>query len=182
MEESLKNEVPLESNSNAELIYNHINSSIDILRKGIDSLNTKLSALIGFDALLIRFSSGLPNQCSVSEWLIFSNYINGHLSNGHFCLLLRIFICTFLLLSITLGLCGFSPKSGGTLVKPDELIEKCLHVSKEAYYQALLVELQETYNDFLLIRKSKSNLLRLAVVFLGFATLLSGLDILLSFS
>ncbi|MBW4488778.1 MAG: hypothetical protein KME12_13410 [Trichocoleus desertorum ATA4-8-CV12] len=177
MDKNLKNEIPLESNSNAELIYDYIVSSIDILRKGIDSLNTKLSALIGFDALLIRFSSDLPKQCSTTKWFIFNNCINEYL-----CSSLRTFSCVFLLISIMLGFWGFSPKSGGTLVKPDELIEKCLHVSKEAYYQALFVESQETYNDFLSIRKSKSRLLKWAVVFLGFATLLSGLDILLGFS
>jgi len=177
MDKDLNSEIPLDSNSNAELIYNYVNSSIEILRKGIDSLNTKLSALIGFDALLIRFSSDLPKQCLIPEWPFFSDPIS-----AYFCSYLRIFSCIFLLISITLGFWGFSPRSGGTLVNPDELIEKCLYVSKESYYRSLLIESQETYNDFLLIRKSKSRLLRLAVVFLGFATLLSGLDILLGFS
>jgi hypothetical protein len=161
--------------SNITLIYEYAEKAIKDLQGSIDGINTKLSAVIGFNAVLIRFSSSLPDKSFKIDIAIL-----GVIMSCYPGLILKIVSCILLIVSIIISLIALFPKSTGTIVQPSELIEKCLKISEEDYRLSIITLWDKDIEEFDLRRKSKSKSLKVAVICLGFATILSGLDIILA--
>lgn len=107
--------------------------SIEDIQGSIDVLNTKLSAVVGFNAVLIRFSSSLPDK----SLKIDIETLGVNLS-CYSCLILKILSCILLIISIIISLIAFFPKGTGTIIRPNELIEKCLKVSEQDYRLSII--------------------------------------------
>ncbi|HLO89451.1 MAG TPA: hypothetical protein VK203_31200 [Nostocaceae cyanobacterium] len=161
--------------SNIALIYEYAEQALKSVQADIDALNTKLSAVIGFNAVLIRFSSGLPDQS-----LKINVKILGVCLSCYSCITLKIISCILLIISIIICLLAFFPKSGGEIVRPRELIEKCLTITEETYRLSIINVWDKNLEKFDFIRSHKSKSLKWAVVGFGIATIISGIDIILA--
>ncbi|MBE9126044.1 MULTISPECIES: hypothetical protein [unclassified Coleofasciculus] len=119
--------------SNINLIYEYAENALKNIRDSSNILNTKLGTVIGFDAVLIRFSSSLPDKSFIID------FPNTDISlSCKLCLLLKIFSYLALIISLVFGLWGFKPQKGGEIILPEKLIEKCIDISEEHYRRSII--------------------------------------------
>ncbi len=163
-----------EHNSNINLIYEYAEKALKDIQTSSNVLNTKLGAVIGFDAALIRFSSSLPDKSFVVDL----PNINIHLI-CNFCFLLKLSAYIALIISLAFGLWGFKPQKGGEIILPEELIEKCLDISEEHYRRSIIENWNKSIKDLAYIRDKTAERLNRAVLALGIAAFLSAIDVIL---
>lgn len=90
--------------NNAKLTYDYIQYCLDTDKKGVESLERKLTTLLASSGILLRLSMDLP---SVSTYLE----------------LLKIGVNLCILISLISCLIGLAPKIVGTRVRPEETID-----------------------------------------------------------
>lgn len=165
----------MKDNSNITLIYEYAQQALKDLDASSNTLNTKLAAVIGFDAALIRFSSSLPDKSLVIELVSLDLHLN-----CYSCLLLKILSYMSLIISLVFALWGFRPQKGGELILPEELMEKFLEISEEHYRESILFSWNKSIEELVAVRDRRSKFLNRAVLFLGIAAILSAIDIILA--
>ncbi|MEB3341259.1 hypothetical protein [Okeania sp.] len=161
-------------NSNIQLIYEYAQQVLKDLDSSKNTLNTKLGTVIGFDAVMIRFSSDLPDDS-----LILNLPDTDICLKCNMCLILKILTLCSLIISLLFGLWGFKPKKGGTNILPQRLIEKCLSIPEENYRRSLIEVWNESIIELDKLRNDTAKMLNRAVFCLGFAAILSALDVML---
>lgn len=164
-----------DDNSNITLIYEYAQQALKDLISTRTALNTKLAAVIGFDATLIRFSSSLPDKSLVIDLVNLDLHLN-----CYSCLLLKILSDTILVISLILALSGFRPQKVGEIILPEELMEKCLEISEEHYRQSIIDDWNNLIKEVAKITDRTAKFLNRAVLFLGIAAILSAIDIILA--
>jgi hypothetical protein len=111
--------------TNIKLIYDYTEQAIKVVDASIDRLNLKLGLVFSLDIILIYFFISIAD---ITPFL-----------HCTLCLILRIISYHFLIFSLCFCLSGFKPKKSGSLILPEELIEKCLTIS-DYQYRVLIVE------------------------------------------
>lgn len=89
--------------NNVSLAYIYTKEVIEDTNKSLDALNTKLTAVLAFSGLLLRFSGDLPET-------------------NDFFVAARLVVCSFFGLAVVFCCLGLQPKVGGAVVVPDDLI------------------------------------------------------------
>lgn len=90
--------------SNSTLIYEYTETYLEDVNKGLDSINQKVTTILGSTGILLRFSADLP-----------STYLSLKLT--------KIGICILLVITIVLCLIILIPQKNGDIVDPSELLE-----------------------------------------------------------
>lgn len=90
--------------NNADLAYQYTEYYLDVDKKGIESIERKLTTLLASSGILLRLSMDLSNSTD-------------------FLAQIKIVICFLIIFSLFLCLFGLAPKSIGSVIKPCELIE-----------------------------------------------------------
>lgn len=162
-------------NSNIQLIYEYAQQVLKDINSSQNTLNTKLAAVIAFDGLMIRFLSDLPDDS-----LILNLPDTGIYLNCKMCLFLKILSYCSLIISLIFGLRGFQPKKGGEIVMPEELVEKCCNLTEERYRLSLINIWNKSIKELADLRDAEAKILNRAVLFLGFAAILSAIDVILA--
>jgi hypothetical protein len=161
-----------------DLIYKNAQQSIADIDSSINTLNTKLSALTGFDALLIKLVNDLPGKLHAIE---ISNASYG--LPCYSCLLLKVLACFFLAVSLLISLKALLPKKGNDkIIAPSEQVEKCLELTDEEYKLLFIDLYDEDIQSLVALRNWKSQRLNWAGEALVGATAVAILDIVLASS
>ena len=164
-----------DDNSNITLIYEYAQQALKDVISSRTALNTQLAAVIGIDATLIRFSSGLPDRSLVIDLANVSFNLN-----CYSCLWLKILSYISLIISLVFALWGFRPQKGGVIILPEQLMEKALEIPEELYRESIIAKWNESIKELGIIINKTGKLLNRAVVFLSISVLLSALDIILA--
>lgn len=98
--------------TNIVLIYEYTESVLKSVNDSIRSLNTKLSSVIGFSGVLLKFTSDLRHD---TVWFI----------------TLQVSICLLLIAASWIGFWGLQPKNVGDIVSPKELRQDFYYESDE---------------------------------------------------
>ncbi len=162
-------------NSNIQLIYEYTKQVLEDIDSSQNTLNTKLGAVIAFDGLMIRFLSDLPDDSLVLNLPDMDIYLNCKM-----CLYLKILSYCSLIISLIFGLRGYQPKKGGEIIMPEELIERCLNITEEHYRLSLIKFWNKSIKELADLRDAEAKILKRAVLFLGFAVILSAIDVILA--
>ncbi|NEP46354.1 MAG: hypothetical protein F6K35_47025 [Okeania sp. SIO2H7] len=165
----------MNDNSNIILIYEYAEQALKDVISSRTALNTQLAAVIGIDATLIRFSSGLPDRSLIID---LAN-VNIHL-NCYSCLWLKILSYISLIISLAFALWGFRPQKGGVIILPEQLMERVLEVPEELYRESIIVKWNQSIKELGIIINRTGKLLNRAVVFLSISVILSAIDIILA--
>jgi hypothetical protein len=161
--------------SNIALTYEYLEKSITTAKSNIDSINTRLGLLIGFNATLIRFSSGLPDKSSVNFYSL-----QGEPLGCNSCLILQVICCIFLVISIIVSLWGLSPITVKTTLTPQQLLKNAGLAAKNDYKLAIIYFWEKILPEIMKVVDKKSSRLRCAIVLFGIAACLSALDIMIA--
>lgn len=157
MENSL---IDSEEHTNTKLAYEYTESVLKDVNKSIDSLNTKMTTVIGFSGVMLRFAADL--------------------SNDGYCLYIKIAVCVLLAIDIGLCIIGLMPSPCGDVVSPEDLLdgewyyksdERCRHYIASAWKVAI----QQL--DIQLI--NKRNCLRYAMCSLALSIILFAVSIIM---
>lgn len=99
---SPKNTVLPAKHSNSKLIYEYTESYLKYFDKGIDSIKQKVTTILGFTGILLKFSADLP-------------------STDIFLILTKVGTCIFLVASVVICIIALSPRKSGDVIEPSEL-------------------------------------------------------------
>lgn len=181
------------SNSILTLIHDDSNNSLKILHDDINSINTRLTLLIGFNATFASLLSRLPMQKFFSLKDCLSSQINN--SNSSTNTLLEILLVAdklFSLRSLTAICIGVSiffainsllPKSVPVVIKPNKLLKKVQQneqgesLSEEELRKGIIDTRDKAIKDLTHLIDKKASKLKRALIVLGIASILTVLSI-----
>ena len=143
----------MNDNSNITLIYEYAQQTLKDLISSRTALNTQLAAVLGIDAALIRFSSGLPDK----SLIINLANVNIHL-NCYSCLWLKILSYLSLIISLAFALWGFRRQKVGEFILPEELMEKGLEIPEELYRASIIQDCNDLIKELGIIINRKGKL------------------------
>lgn len=172
-----------------ELIYQDANESVDILRSNLNSVNTKLTILIGFNATFITLLSRLVNQTSISI------DVQKELSKAEFyphasqlyelilfllnwCLLIKPLVSILIIASALSAITGIMPTPVPSTIFPSALLDKGKERSEEEFRKAVILNRNETMNRLQTLTDRKATSLKHSLLLLGIATSLLAANIL----
>ncbi|MFM9265803.1 hypothetical protein [Tychonema sp. BBK16] len=164
-----------ECNPNITLIYQYAEQALKDLELSSNRLNTKLGVVLGFDAALIRFFSGLPDRSIEVSIDPFDISLECNL-----CLLLKSLSYLALMISLIYCFLGFKPQTAGKIFLPEELLEKCLDISEEDYKLSIIENWNQSIKELAKNRDKTSDLFKGAICTLIGAAILSAIDVVLS--
>jgi len=159
--------------TNIKLTYQYTLDSIQIINASIDRIRATFTSIVAIGGFLANFGKDLPGyQASVSCKEIVINY--PCLS----CYILKIMAYFCLIVAIFISLQGLSPKEGGKIVLPEQLMSDEWNEAEEKIYLLSLVEFLEQKTLLVLKKYSdyESRRLSRAIGCLGATVILFGLD------
>jgi hypothetical protein len=172
MVNSLTNE---ENHTNIDLIYEYTESVFKNISDNIDKLNTRLTTVIGFSGILLRFAADLPNRGIIFDFPLL------HIHIEWLSLVLKIGVCLSLLLCVCLSAWGLAPKKGaGTMVPPGKLLDEWYYETDERCKLYIAKSWRVGIEQLDSGRLKKAQNLNLAVWLLIVATILFAVDIAIS--
>ena len=139
--------------SNLKLIYDYAEQAIKVVDASIDRLNVKLGLVFGLDIILIYFFISIAD---ITPFL-----------HCALCLILRVLSYLFLIFSLCFCLSGFKPKKSGSIILPEELIEKCLDLSDGEYRVVIIANWNHSIKELAASRDLISAQLDRAMANLG---------------
>ncbi|MBD2066176.1 hypothetical protein H6F93_01305 [Leptolyngbya sp. FACHB-671] len=147
--------------NNIDVIQQYTESAYKTVNDSINALDTKLTTVIGFSGLLIRFTSDLG---AGNQWLVIA----------------KISICLLLIASVLCSVVGLLPGQTGAIVTPRELREDFYYKKDEEckrYITDNFINAIEQMDSF---RDRKRRWLIRAILFLAVGTTGFGSDIAIS--
>jgi hypothetical protein len=152
MQDPSSNSEPENRENTVGLQYQYLEAVLKAINESLNALNTKASALIGFDALVINFATNLPNQ-----YLIF-----------------KAFTFASLMVSVLMGILAYAPKEAGTMVKPKVLMDNHYYDSEENFRLVVIKTWIEGLPGLCEMRDKKFKFLKYGIWSLGAAALVTG--------
>lgn len=144
--------------NNLEIIQRYTESVYKTVTDSINALDTKLTTVIGFSGVLIRFTSDL-SVCN--SWFIAT----------------KILVCLLLISSVICSVIGLTPKPSGPIVTPRELRENYYYGKDEEcrrYITDNFINAVEQMDKF---RAKKRRWLFYGILLLTFGTIIFGSDV-----
>ncbi len=158
--------------TNIKLIYSYTEYRLKLANDSISALNTKLGSVIAFSGASIGFSINLPNKAFLlapgEQYICYS------------CLILKMIVCTTLILAICTSVIGFIPQAGGAMTPPNLLMKENYFDSDENCRLIITKTWIEALEELELIRDNKSKLVKIAVLLLGSAACSAAFSIILA--
>jgi len=160
------------------LVFEDGQESVKNLNNSIDNLNTKLSAITGFDVVLIKFIGDLPDQ---------TFQVNCSLSNDclpcYGCTLLKGLSLILVIVSALISLLAFLPKEDNSeIISPSEQAQKFseLSLSEDEYKLFFIDKYSRDIKSLVKVRDQKTKQLFRSAIILLFVATFSSLDVLLA--
>jgi hypothetical protein len=152
-------ELPIE-HSNSKLIYEYTESYLKYFDRGIDSIKQKVTTVLGFTGVLLKFSADLPD----ADILL---------------ILTKIGTCILLVASIFICIVTLNPGKSGDVIEPLELLDDYFY-KEEDYIRTFIIrqwietckQLDEEYDK-------KAKRLSNCYSCIGFASILFAINIIL---
>jgi hypothetical protein len=146
--------------NNINTVYEYTESFLQNLDKSIDSADRKLTTVIGFSGVLLRFA----NDLSGDGWLLY----------------LKIGVCVFLVIAIILAGLGLTPKDCGLVVDPDELLETERYYDSEELCKLRIARAwRDTANELDQYLTSKTKFAAMSIRSLLWAAVLFAIEVIL---
>lgn len=148
---------------NAELIYRYIEHSLQATSTSLSGLGTRLTTLIGFSGLLLRFTIDLPQKVFVMNW----NVAIG----------VKILVSSALALAIVVSAFGLLPQPTGEAYTAEELLDEL--DGHDEIFSKLYITLSrdKTLQSLDKLRFYRAKCLKWATFLVMFAALLFAIDI-----
>lgn len=161
-----------QDHTNNKLAYEYTESTLKIVSAGIDVINTKLSTVLGFGGVLLRFAADLPSKSEIVSK-------TGSLGLlGCLSLLLKLGVCLLSAASIILAIAGLYVQKGGDIVPPKRLMKKRWYYESDERCRAYIIKTWlNAFEELTSIRTSKAKRLKQSLVALGLAAVVFALDI-----
>jgi hypothetical protein len=160
--------------ANIALSYEYLDKSVTEVKSNIDSINTRLGLIVGFDATFIRFSSGLPDKTAT-----IASVADDFLA-CYSCLILKIIFCVCLSISIGVAVWGLFPVKVSTTLTPKQLLDNASLASENDYKLAIIYFWSKIIPELLKVRDKKSSRLRYAIGLFAVAASISALDVVIA--
>lgn len=158
------------------LIYEDTHRSISQLISRIDSLNTRLTLILGFEAAFVKFTADLPGYSDVLEW-------HNPLLVGrcNFCMILKLFAFLALVVSIYYALRGILPVEGKGFLNPIAQLEDESAKNKAEFQEKVIRMLSKnSIPDLEKVLIVKANSLKHSLLALGAASTASAVNLIIS--
>jgi hypothetical protein len=179
------------NNSVLELIYEDANDSFKVLRDDINSINTRLTLLIGFNATFASLLPRLPIQSLFSlKYQLFREFDDLYpyaklclgipISVVNWLLTIKPLIALLLGTSVSFAILSVLPSSTPIVLLPKKMLEKGKGCSEEAFRIGVIRNRDETIQRLQSLISQKASNLKFALVTLGCAALLTVIDILIN--
>lgn len=176
------------NNSILEIIYDDADKSCDTLSEDINSINTRLTFLIGFNATLASLLPQLPVQ---NNFLIENQNLQKSINcypNAETFLNVSVFLINlflsikplvFLLLggSIILAIIGIIPNRIDRVIFPKKMLRKGTNCTEENFRIGVIEKRHEIIENLVKLSDQKASRLKQALITLGGAALLTIIDI-----
>lgn len=171
-----------------EIIYDDANKSCDTLSDDINSINTRLTLLIGFNATLASLFPKLPIQkIFLIENQLLQKDINCY-PNAEYFLKLSVFLINLFLsikplvailvgCSIALAIIGIIPNRIDRVILPKNMLKKGKGCTEEDFRIGIIENRHQTIKNLENLSKNKALRLKQALITLGCAALLTVIDI-----
>jgi hypothetical protein len=177
------------NNSVLVMIYNDANESFKLLRDDINSINTRLTLLIGFNATFASLLPKLPIQTLISiryqpsqDFYQLYPYAEPFLKMPiiiiDWLLSTKPLIAIFLGVSVAFAVLSVLPSSTPIVLLPKKMLEKGKDCSEEDFRIAIIKNRDETIQRLQNLISRKALRLKYALITLGGAALLTVFDIL----
>lgn len=165
---------PQTEKSNVELIYSYTEYRLKLANDSLTALNTKLGSVIAFSGVAINFSINLPNQAFIPD-------PNQPDLICYTCLLLKMLVCSLLIIAIYLGISGFIPQSFGGMTPPNVLMQENYRDDVDDECRLVILKTWiEALDEFESMRDRKAKITNRAISVLGCAGFLAATDIMLA--
>jgi hypothetical protein len=152
----------MEKKSNIQLIYDYTKSLVSDQSNSLNRLDTKLSAFLGFSALLLRFALNLPDDAA----------------NNVCQVVVKVLVCVFAGASVLFSAMGLTAKTRGTTVDPKVLMGDDWYWEPEERCKAFIVNTWIVATDeYEAVGKKKGQKLNLTIWLFCIATILFAVDI-----
>ena len=160
-----------------KLIFDDAQQSIKSINDSINILNTKLTAVTGFSAAVIKFAGDLPDQrihFPIEGWI--------EPLVCYSCLILKILSLVLLSLSTFIGLRALLPMQGGNdkIISPAEQVEKCLSLSEDEYRLLFIDISDKNIQSLVKLRDLKARQLSWSGEAFVAAAIVSAIDLILA--
>lgn len=144
---------------NVETLYNYTKQSVNDLDDSIKSLDAKLSAIIGFDALIIRLAKELPvDSISINLGDDMANL------DCYSCYLLKVAVYVGLFISLFIAIRGLLPQSRGEAYFPSDLLDQSyLDQPEDEFSKILIRNWDATIQQEIKFRENKSKRLEYSI-------------------
>lgn len=172
-----------------ELIYEDANKSLKFVQDNVNSINTRLTFLIGFNATFASLLPKLPLQNFFSIEYQPSQEFNHLYPYAEpfikipiiiikWLLFIKPLIALLLAFSVALAILSVLPSSKPYVIYPNKMLEDSKGHSEEKFRIAIIKNREETIQRFQDLINKKASKLKYALVALGGAALLTVFDIL----
>ena len=168
-----------------EIVHKDANESLKICRDEINSLNTRLAVIIGFDASFVVFLSKIPsrsifllsgytsriggNNSSIFVEMIMSFFTK--IINDFFTL--RFLIGLSLIVSLIAAINGLSPTNQRVLLDPVKMLDRSKNTTEKFLLMAIIKNRSSTISELENLINKKGGMLNLALKFLGIAAIIA---------
>jgi hypothetical protein len=152
-----------EQQQSVELIYKYIEHSLQTTSNSIGRLETRITTLLGFSGLLLRFTIDLPQNLVVYSWELGSIF--------------KIGICIILALAIVVCVIGLFPKSSGGVYTASELLDELENHDQSYSMKYIALSRDETLERLDKLRLHKVICLKWVAFLILISTLLFATDI-----
>jgi hypothetical protein len=172
-----------------ELVYDDANESVEILRKNLNSINTKLSLLIGFNATFVTLLSRLPNQTAISvdvqqQLSTAISYPQAYqmykliVITLNWLLLIKPLVLLLIIGSILLAISSILPSPVKSVILPSIMLKKGVNQSEEKFRTAIILNRDKTIKRLQELVNKKAEKLEQSLRLLAGAAAFIALDIL----
>ena len=158
-----------------ELIYEDSANLLKSVQENINSINTRLGVVIGFNVTSILLSSKLPGRFPDIALIPLEDFLP-----CNSCLLFKVLTYIFLISSLFFSLWGFSPQSKDTFIFPKRQLEKSSSYSGRDFRIAIIEARDEMIIDLMKLVHEKADRLRYALIALGVAASSAALDVIIT--
>lgn len=157
------------------LIYEDTHRSISQLISRIDSLNSRLTLILGFEAAFVKLAADLPDQLDIvrGQNTLFSQGCNS-------CLILKLSTFAALLIAICFALVGIHPLAGRVFLDPIAQLNDSAADTKTFQKKVIRLLAENSIPDLEKVLKTKSRNLRRSIYALGIASVASAINLIIS--
>jgi hypothetical protein len=171
--------------SSLEIIHKDANESLKFFHDNINSNNTRLGIIIGFDTSFSAFLAKIPNQRCLLQLcdslfrrknnilLPFEQFFNLLVNSIDWLLNIKPLIGILLISSLIFATSGLLPEATHTTLSPNRLLDRARNNSEERLLEGIIDIRSDTIQRLEKLVNEKASKFRYALVFLEAATIVA---------